>query len=115
MDYRFFNTRHVHSVAPYILGEGVWDAIKGHDFHTWDYFKEVLNGEYGITDEEARLEFFQNKPLAGEDIYHFIVRMERLRNARRYGEEKCFEVFSAYLSKEVKLELRRDCKISKIA
>ena len=101
------NNRGCHNLAPIILGEATYTALKGVHFDGWEHFKQEVDQRFGLTVEEIETEFYSMRPAAGELVHKFILRVEEARLQMGKGEDALIPVFLPVLTGGFREEAQR--------
>ena len=79
MELKNINNKGCHNLAPVILGEACYEAIRLENFWTWDDFKTVVNMRFGLSEDQLSAQFYAIRLKAGEAGHDFMCRMEDKR------------------------------------
>lgn len=69
----------IRRLAPYLLGAPLWAQVTSSVFADWDEFKEKVDQEVGMTEEEERAQFYSMRLGSFEKDQDFVLRVEAQR------------------------------------
>ena len=63
-------------LAPVLLGQATWEALRKLEYDDWNEFKEAINKLFGMSTQQLEIAFFDMKMNNSESPHAFILRME---------------------------------------
>ena len=88
------------AIAPHILGGAAWELLSGEPFRDWSSFKEVVEENFGISEQYRGRQVWMLERNTGEDDVEFVLRAEHARMKSHTPKESLMPKMWPQLSKD---------------